>query len=494
MNPTATVPQEERPAGFLTLMRSRNYALLWWGQFVSEMGNRFHWIAVSLWIYSVTQSASAVSLAISSMFVGSLAISLWAGVLVDRLNRKVILIASDVVRALLVALIPRLMEVNMGLVYADLGLISVATAFFRPAIFAIVPTIVVRRDLLPANSFFTAMDTGTEIIGPAIAGILALQIGYAPLLYIDAATYLISALCIVAMLIPIGTKLVERLDPRTVWKDVIEGFRYVRSDALQWSFFVLLFPTAIVGSGLNSLQTPLAKGALGITDAQFGTFNSTWGIGFVAASLLLGWYGVRLRRSAVILSGFFGVFFATALMGLSRSFGDLLITAFVVGFANTLHYVGLSTFIMEYTPQHVIGRLISIRQVALGSIRVLSPLAFGTLADYVGVRPAILLMALVGTLGTTAVIIGKPVIVKFDAPSSAGKRRELGIFAAFSGSVDPSYAETEQRKLNMIALISIALGWLGLLYWVPLHALGLVIVAVALGRFGMSMKRKGWFR
>ena len=64
--------QQERPIGFLGLMRNRNYALLWWGQLVSELVNRFHWIAVSLWVYTITRSAAAVSLAVSAMFVGEI--------------------------------------------------------------------------------------------------------------------------------------------------------------------------------------------------------------------------------------------------------------------------------------------------------------------------------------------------------------------------------------------------------------------------------------
>lgn len=196
---TGTAAEEERPAGFLGLMRNRNYALLWSGQLVSELGNRFHWVAVSLWVYSKTGSAAAVSLAISSMFVGGLFVSLWAGVLVDRFNRKTIMIVADLARVVLVAAIPPLMGMNIWLVYADLMLISVATAFFRPAIFAVVPRVVSRRDLLPANAFFSAMDTGTEIIGPVLAGVLAQFYGYSLLLYVDAATYAVSALCIVGM-------------------------------------------------------------------------------------------------------------------------------------------------------------------------------------------------------------------------------------------------------------------------------------------------------
>ena len=488
-----TVTAEERPAGFLGLMRNRNYALLWWGQLVSELGNRFHWIAVSLWIYSLTRSAAAVSLAISSMFVGGLLVSLWAGVLVDRLNRKTILIASDLTRAGLVALIPSLMQVNLWLVYADLALISVATAFFRPAIFAVVPQMVHRRDLLPANSFFSVMDTGTEIVGPAAAGILAFKYGYAPLLYLDAGTYVVSVLCILAMSIaPLVVQAGQRLQLSTIWGGVLEGLRYVRRDSLQWGLFLLIFPASLVGSGLNALQTPLAKGIIRITDAEFGMFQSTWGVGFVIASLLLGWYGVQIRKSFIMISGFFVAFLATFLMGLSTSFEDLLVTAFAVGFANTLYYVGTNTVVMEHTPQGVIGRVWSIRQVAIGAVRVLSPLIFGTMADSIGIREAIVAMAAVGTLGTATVVIVRPVLRQFDAAGVSLDERTLSVWAIISGPTNPDLDEAQQRRLNVITTGIVLLGWLGLLYKVPYHALGLVSIVLALAVLGTLARRRGW--
>src|SRR3989337_2938463 len=114
---TVVPPSEESRAGFRALMRNRNYALLWTGQLVSEMGNRFHWIAVSLWIYSLTGSAASVSLAVSSMFAGGLLVSLWAGVFVDRFDRRRILIVADLVRAGLVMAIPSLIRGNVWLVF-----------------------------------------------------------------------------------------------------------------------------------------------------------------------------------------------------------------------------------------------------------------------------------------------------------------------------------------------------------------------------------------
>src|SRR5437867_4546681 len=443
-------------------MRNRNYALLWWGQLVSELGNRFHWFAVSLWVYSLTRSAAAVSLAVSAMFVGGLLVGLWAGAIVDRLDRRKILIVSDVVRAVLVAAIPPLMGIHLWLAYADLALISVASSFFRPAMFAVIPKVVNKRDILPANSFFTAMDTGTEILGPALAGFIAFQYRdvpllhrYAPLLYFDAFTYVFSALCLMGTSVSAMRETrVERPDKQSMLNDIAEGFQYIRQDPLQRQLFVLIFPAYLVGSGLNALATPLAKGVVGITDVDFGTFNSVWGVGFLVASLLVGWFGDRVSKSALIIGGFFLGFASSAAMGLSRSFNTLLITAFAVGFANTLNYVGLTTVLMERTEQGVIGRVLATRQVALGTVRVLSPLAFGT-------------------FGTAAVVVFSPALRRIESVGPPAPISKVWKF--FVMSANPEFDGNQQARLNLATLAIVGLGWLGVAVRHPLYAVGLLL-------------------
>ncbi len=492
-NAAEAVAEGIPPTGFLALMRNRSYALLWIGQLVSELGNRFHWIAVSLWFFSLTHSATKVALAISSMHLGGLLVGLWAGVLVDRLDRKTILILSDLIRAVMVALIPTLMGLSVWLVYADLVVISMATAFFRPAMFAVIPQVVSRPNLLAANSFFSAMDTGTEIAGPALAGVLAGAFGYASLLYFDAATYTVSALCISGMIIRSAILGVAgNVNLRGIWTGVTEGLRYIRKDRLQWGLFVLIFPAYLASSGLNALITPLAKGAIGISDAQFGTFNSVWGVGFVIASLLLGWPGAKARKSTVILGGYFLMFAATALMGLSTSFQALLFTGFVVGFANTFYYVGLLTVVMEHTPQEVIGRVISTRQVALRIVNLIYPLIFGALADAIGgdkgIRQAVVAMAVLSAIGTAAMVLVYPVLRRFDRAGEPMGERTFGILSAvwraISGPVAPTYDELQQRRLNIVAICLVIVGWLGLLYRIPRPGLWLLSVIFTIAMLG----------
>ncbi len=491
--------KDPRPDGFLALMRNRDYALLWSGQLVSEIGNRFHWIAVSLWVYSISHSATSVSLAIASMFIGGLLVGLWAGVLVDRFNRKSILIISDLVRAVLVALIPALIQRSIWLAYADLAVISMAGAFFRPAMFAVIPQVVGQGSLLPANAFFSAMDTGTEIVGPALAGVLAFSYGYPSLLYLDSMTYLVSALCVLGMSIaPVRVDAPGDSERQTIWGGVKEGLRYIQRDRLQRGLFALIFPAVLVSSGLNALQTPLAKGMVGVTDSQFGTFNSVWGVGFVTASLILGWYGSRVGKSIIILGGYFMAFVFTSVMGLSTSFRVLLLTGFAVGFSNTLYYVGVLTVLMEHTPRAVIGRVMSTRQAAISTVQVLSPLIFGFLADIMGIREAIVSMGLFAAGGTVLVVLRHPILLWYGRGQRerSGTERIFGIRRALIGPVNPSFDAAQQERLNIASIGILALSLLALAYrnQVAYEVLGLLSVVSAVGFLGYLARRNGLIR
>jgi MFS family permease len=429
------------------------------------------------------------------MFVGGILVGLWAGALVDRINRKKILISSDLARAVLVALLPTLIQNNVWYAFADLAIISVATAFFRPAMFAAIPQVVGHDDLLPANSFFSAMDTGTEIIGPIMAGMILYtsSVRYAFLLYIDALTYVISAFCVWRMVLSMPGRSVElRHERPTIWGDAKQGLRYIRGDSLQWGLFILIFPAVLMSSGLNALQTPLAKGVVGITDTEFGTFNSVWGIGFVTASLLLGWYGGKVWKSWLILGGYFLSFAFAAMMGLSTTLRGLLLTGFAIGFANTFSYVGVITLLMEYTPETMLGRVISTRQTAISSVRIVSPIVLGVLADRSGVRQAILAMSALSILGSLFVLIRYPILWTFDKAKGITKQTFVSIGQAISGPLDPAFDIAQQRRLNIAVLGMVLVGWAGLLYRAPRQNLWLLTVLCGIAVLGILARNRGW--
>ena len=501
MSRTTTLPNsDESRSGFLALMRHRNYGLLWGGQLVSQVGDRFHWVAISLWVYAQTGSALSVSYAITALMVAPALVGFYAGTLVDRYDRRRILIAADLVRAGLVAAIPWLMQQGIAWVYLDLFLISSASAFFRPAMFAAIPQSVPKPRLLQANAFFASMDSSTEVFGPALAGLVVAKFGYASAMYIDAVTFLVSALFVSGLSLPRPEP--SASDARVAGRpgtlqSIREGLRYIRGDRVQVALLGFLLAGFWV-AGLNSLQTPLAKGVLGITDDQFGWFQSIWGVGFIGSALLMGWYGGRFPKGYAIVFAYLLWAAAAGVMGLSPNYGVLVVTGFWVGFANMLLFVNVSTILMEHTPPDKIGRVITTRQVMVALIRVIALLGFGWLADVTSVRMAILVMAGVSFVGTLAATIKYPELWRYRSPTEPSPGEDVVVrrpaVAGPAGLVmhylethtDSEFVVAEQRWLNAASLLIIGVGWVALLVTMPVHALGIaVVIAGAIGGAGL---------
>jgi MFS family permease len=490
-------------------MRHRNYRLLWGGQLVSFLGDRIHWVAISLWVYAATGSALSVSYAILALLVAPALVGLFAGAIVDRMSRRTIMIAADLTRAGLVALIPTLMDVGLPWVYGALALVSAATAFFRPAMYAAIPQSVPRDQLLQANAFFASLDSAAEVIGPALAGLVVASFGYTAAIYANAASFLVSAAFVSGLRLPA----VERaapdrsgLIPNGVLESIREGLRYVRADRIHVALLGLLFMGHWV-AGLNSLQTPLAKGILAVTDQQFGWFQSIWGLGFVGASVVLGWYGRRIPRGQAIVLGY--VFWAAsaAAMALAPNFGMLVTTGFWVGFANIIVFVNVGTIMMEHTPTDRIGRAITVRQVSLAMVRVAALLGFGWLADVVGIREAILAMAGVAGAGSIVAGVMFPALWRYRAAPSPPSievspqvERQLAepawsytLNRAIAARLEPDFVAEEQRWLNAATMGIVGLGWGLLLLTSAVHAVGIAAAIAGVWLIAAGVKRSTLF-
>jgi DHA3 family macrolide efflux protein-like MFS transporter len=496
--------RQDDESGFLALMRHRNYALLWFGQLVSQTGDRFHWVAISLWVFQQTGSALSVSYAILALLVAPAFVGVFAGALVDRLDRRKILIYADLVRAVLVFAIPDLMKQGLIWVYLDLFFVSAASAFFRPAMFAAIPQSVSRDKLLKANAFFASMDTSTEIFGPILAGLVILQRGYSAALYLDAMSYLVSALFVSSLRLETPQARDDREQGRRdsvgTLDSIRDGLRYIRGDRIQIGLLSLLIGGYWV-AGLNSLQTPMAKQVLGVSDSQFGWFLSIGGVGYVTASLLLGWYGRALQKGQTLVIAYLLWALSAGMVGLSANYGMLLVAGFWVGFANMLLFVNVGTIMMEHTPSGMIGRTITTRQVVVACMRATALLGFGWLADHAGTRISIMAMAGISLVGTVLAAVKSPELRQYQSASmvdvagvapareSRLARSAIGpLLSRLIGNTDPQFAMDEQLRLNGIVTLIIAAGWVAYLVLRPVPALA-IAAAIALTLMASSGAR-----
>ncbi|MGH9658936.1 MAG: MFS transporter, partial [Bryobacteraceae bacterium] len=286
-------------AAFLDLLRNnRNYRYTWIGQVVSEVGDHFNNIAVfSLALRDgggLVVSGVMLSRAIPMVLAGPI-----AGVTLDRLDRKQIMIASDLVRALVaLAFILTVARTDHWLLYVLSGLLMFASPFFTSGRQAILPTITTAGELHHANSLTQTTQWTTLTIGTMAAGWSVSQLGYEAAFAINAASFAVSAVCISRLRVPRGgfraeKKSLTEADVVRPWHEYAEGLRYMRS-------MPLVFGIALVGVGwatgggaaqiLFSLfgEDVFHRGAKGI-----GIIWGCAGVGLVIGGAVGHWLGKR---------------------------------------------------------------------------------------------------------------------------------------------------------------------------------------------------------
>jgi predicted MFS family arabinose efflux permease len=249
---------EARPAaGYTELLRvNRDFRQLWLGQVVSQLGDWFDTIALFTLVLRLTGSGGAVSLILVARFLPSVVLGPLSGVLADRFNRRHIMIASDVARALVVLgfLFVRSPE-QVWLVYLLTILQLAFSAFFEPARSAALPSIVAPRDLGTANAISSVTWSAMLTLGAAVGGPVTNWFGTDAAFVIDSLTYLVSALLVASVRLP-------RRRPRPKTKltaakalgvtDTLEGLRYVRRRP-RLTALLLVKPAWGLGGGILTL-------------------------------------------------------------------------------------------------------------------------------------------------------------------------------------------------------------------------------------------------
>jgi DHA3 family tetracycline resistance protein-like MFS transporter len=375
---------------FLRALRVRKFALLWGGQTISRLGDSLYHIALSWWILEKTGSAVALgTLAVFSL-VPMLLFLLVGGVLVDRLPRFRIMLASDIINALVVGVVAAFAHTNqlqLWHVYAVSVVFGLAEAFFSPAYVASVPQIVPPDELPSANSLTSLSWQLSGVIGPTIGAIIIAG-GGTPLAFgLDSTSFLISAACLLPLRhirppAPAESATTPRATPIA---DLRGGWKIVAASPWLWVTILVYAFANVTDAGPRNVALPfLIHDHLGLQVEALGLVVSSFSIGSVSGAVVLG----RLKRIRHRSTLLYGSFALGGLMivgyGLAPSLTVLLAAAFVYGLTFSAIALVWTNTLQEMVPPEMLGRVSSID--ALGSF-VLMPIGFalaGWLTDKIG--------------------------------------------------------------------------------------------------------------
>jgi len=420
-DPTASTAPTPRPSAF-AVFRKRDFTLLWLAQFVSTAGSALTDLAAGILVFQLTNSALAVGLTLMATAVPSLVVGLLAGVFVDRYDRKRIMFWSNILQAILVALIPFVISINVLGIYVVILLNAAVKQFFDPANESLIPDIASDEELAAANSLLQIASFGSTAIGFAGAGLLASLFDLNIAFFIDALTFVVSAICIWFVRVPRTAAPEEETTVGVVVENLKEGIGTLLGTPILRTLFLLALPY-IFSIGLwNVLLLPFAFRVLHASEFAYGVQEALTSVGFVIGSLLMARFSYKLSEGSWIVVSGVGMGIAGIAYALTTSIPLAITIATISGIANAPIGVARATLMQRNTPRELRGRVFSSFFVMRDVIFLLGMGAAG-LADVIDIRLlvifAALLLIFMAALAAFAPGVGRP------APDWLRLRRRL---------------------------------------------------------------------
>ncbi|HZQ09713.1 MAG TPA: MFS transporter [Anaerolineae bacterium] len=382
--------------------RNRNIALLFTGQFASLAGDMVLFIALPFWVFQLTGSAMATGIMFAALMIPQFVLSPIAGVFVDRLDRKRLMIASDLIRG---ALMLGYLFVNTAdqvwIIYLLAFSESAVSQFFRPSVMAVVPTLVNgEEELTRANAALGASQALAQLAGPALGGVLVATFGPHSAALFDSASYLFSALMVLLLQIPLRqTVAAQAANARQavtqITEELAQGIRVVLDRPILRIVFgslVLLFLSQGI---INVLLVVMVNQIWHVGATEFGWLISAQGIGGVIGTLVVGAIAARVSPRMMVIAG--GLISGLVLLAIVNQPSIFVAIALILpaGVVFIAFDVGLMTLIQIGSDDSNRGRVSGLMQTTMAAAQLIAIASTSLLADSLG---AVLLLDIASVL------------------------------------------------------------------------------------------------
>jgi DHA3 family macrolide efflux protein-like MFS transporter len=372
-----------RPSPF-SVFRKRDFRLLWSAQLVSTVGTALTDLAAGILVFRLTGSALSVGLMFMATSIPTLFIGLIAGVFVDRYDRRKIMVIADLLRAAIVFSIPFLIQFNILFLYLAVAAVSSISQFFNPANDAVLPEVATDEELTAANSWIMISSFGSTSIGFALSGLLATAFDIHWAFYLDALTFLFSALCLV--FVRVGKIQAEGdTSVGVVIANLKEGVSTLVRTPLLRSLFLTGVPVYLAFGLWNVLLLPFAIKALHATEFEYGLQEGLTSVGFVVGSLVMARFAERFREGSWIVVSTIAMGIAGILYGIASSILIAIVLVAISGFFNAPSSISRRVLMQRNTPRELRGRVFSAFAVARDVVFLIG-IALAGLADIIDVR------------------------------------------------------------------------------------------------------------
>jgi MFS family permease len=343
---------------------NRDFRRFWVGETVSAFGSSFTQFAIPLLVFKLTGSAVYLAASAALFTVPHLLFGLLIGAWTDRTDRRRLMIVTDVLAAAAVASVPIAGTTGVLSVWWVLAVVFAASTlgiFFEAAQFGAIPSLVEAADLVTANGRIQASFAAASVAGPLAAGVLLVILPVEQLLYIDAASFVVSAAALMLIRRPFNPPLAR--SRTSIRQDVIEGLRYVLRHPVLRNISAMMALVNLVSVTAFAQLVLLAKERYAASDSQIGILFAAGGVGVFLCSLAAGplrkrWTFGNVALGSLMLSGVLLV-----LLAFSPSYW---IAVFCWGLSSglgVLFNINTGSLRQAIVPSQMLGRIITIAMV-----------------------------------------------------------------------------------------------------------------------------------
>ena len=385
------------------IIRNKNIIFLWMGHFISHTGDAIYIMALPWLILEITGSKSSTALVTASVYLPTLIFGLFAGSLSDRFPRKMVMLISDCLRAIVVLAIPLVLlsGIHSTLIIGAIAfLLSTAGTPFYSARDSLIPSLVSKENLSTVNSFISTSGQLSHLMGPVLAGVFVGVVGLTHLFTIDALTFLVSLFFI--SMISIKEDIHKNLN-NTYLKDIKSGIEFIKNEK---GVFVLILLTSInnlfiMGPAIIGIPVFVRE----ILNEDFTTLaklESSMAVGMLFGSFII----IRfLKNISLIKILFFGIMFDgitySLLYGVNSEWLAIYIL-FIHGIGIPLIVVSRTNLIQKIVPNEFRGRIFSMVNMSVLGTTAISSMLTGFILEYISVQLLFLYIG-IGAMSTSLI-------------------------------------------------------------------------------------------
>lgn len=376
----AAFQRRGRPSGMAA------FAIIWLGQMISVLATNMSAFAQSIWVFEKTGSATALALVQVFFIVPFLILSPVAGVMVDRHNRKLMMMLSDLVAVLpTVALLVLSMTGRLQVwhFYVAAAFQGAGNTFQWPAYSAAITTMVPKEHLGRVNGMMSLLDAGPGVLAPILAGVLFPVIALTGILSIDVLTFFLAIVALAVVFVPRPVKTAAGHEAEgNFWKEAAYGFKYIFARPSLLGLQLVFFAGNLFAGISNTLITPMILTRTANNAIALGTVQSTGAIAAVAGGVIMSAWGGFKRRVHGVLAGW-----AISSLGLIVVGMGQMVPIWAVGMAYYSLWFALingsnQAIWQSKVAPDVQGRVFSARRLIAWFATPISPLIAGTAADF----------------------------------------------------------------------------------------------------------------